>query len=115
MTRSSIGDVHPQHMVFDEPILLQCGETLLSYQLTFETYGSLNEKKTNAVLVCHALNASHHVAGTYNGDEKTRGWWDNLIGPGRPLDTNHFFVIGVNNLGGCHGSTGPSSVNPATT
>ena len=115
MTRSSIGDVHPQHMVFDEPILLQCGETLLSYQLTFETYGSLNEKKTNAVLVCHALNASHHVAGTYNGDEKTRGWWDNLIGPGKPLDTNRFFVIGLNNLGGCHGSTGPSSVNPATT
>ena len=115
MTRSSIGDVHPQHMAFDEPILLKSGETLSSYQLTFETYGSLNEEKTNAVLVCHALNASHHVAGTYNGDEKTRGWWDNLIGPGKPLDTNRFFVIGLNNLGGCHGSTGPSSVNPATT
>ncbi|MDA0237286.1 MAG: homoserine O-acetyltransferase [Proteobacteria bacterium] len=115
MTRASIGDVHPQHIMFDEPILLKCGETLPKYQLTFETYGTLNEQKTNAVLVCHALNASHHVAGTYNGDRNTIGWWDNLIGPGKPLDTNRFFVIGVNNLGGCHGSTGPSSINPLTT
>mgnify|MGYP000022323181 CR=1 FL=1 len=115
MMKLSIGDVQPQRMLFDEPILLKCGEILSNYQLTFETYGTLNEEKTNAVLVCHALNASHHVAGTYNGDEKTIGWWDNLIGPGKPLDTNLFFVIGVNNLGGCHGSTGPSSINPVTT
>jgi homoserine O-acetyltransferase len=99
-------------MAFEEPLLLKCGETLSKYQLTFETYGALNDEKTNAVLVCHALNASHHVAGTYNGDEKTLGWWDNLIGPGKPLDTDRFFVIGVNNLGGCHGSTGPSAINP---
>ena len=111
---SSIGDVQPKTMDFEEPLLLKCGETLSKYQLTFETYGALNDDKTNAVLVCHALNASHHVAGTYNGDEKTLGWWDNLIGPGKPLDTNRFFVIGVNNLGGCHGSTGPSTMNPAT-
>jgi homoserine O-acetyltransferase len=111
---SSIGDVKPQNMMFDEPLLLKSGETLTDYQLTYETYGSLNEDKSNAVLVCHALNASHHVAGTYDGDEKTLGWWDNLIGPGKPLDTDHFFVIGVNNIGGCHGSTGPSSINPVT-
>ena len=90
MMKLSIGDVQPQRMLFDEPILLKCGEILSKYQLTFETYGTLNEEKTNAVLVCHALNASHHVAGTYNGDEKTIGWWDNLIGPGKPLDTNLF-------------------------
>ncbi|MDC3408965.1 homoserine O-acetyltransferase, partial [Burkholderiales bacterium] len=111
---SSIGDVKPQNMMFDEPLLLKSGETLTDYQLTYETYGSLNEDKSNAVLVCHALNASHHVAGTYDGDAKTLGWWDNLIGPGKPLDTDQFFVIGVNNIGGCHGSTGPSSINPAT-
>ncbi len=87
---SSIGDVKPQNMMFDEPLLLKSGETLTDYQLTYETYGSLNEDKSNAVLVCHALNASHHVAGTYDGDAKTLGWWDNLIGPGKPLDTDHF-------------------------
>ncbi|MBL6736288.1 MAG: alpha/beta fold hydrolase, partial [Burkholderiales bacterium] len=107
---SSVGDVQPQTLNFEEPLLLKCGESISKYQLTFETYGTLNTEKTNAVLVCHALNASHHVAGTYNGDEKTLGWWDNLIGPGKPLDTNRFFVIGVNNLGGCHGSTGPSAI-----
>ena len=111
---SSVGDAQPQTINFEEPLLLKCGESISKYQLTFETYGTLNTEKTNAVLVCHALNASHHVAGTYNGDEKTLGWWDNLIGPGKPLDTNRFFVIGVNNLGGCHGSTGPSSINPVT-
>ncbi|MBA4740161.1 MAG: homoserine O-acetyltransferase [Burkholderiales bacterium] len=111
---SSIGDVRPQIMDFEEPLALKSGEILSKYQLIFETYGILNDDKTNAVLVCHALNASHHVAGTYNGDEKTLGWWDNLIGPGKPLDTNLFFIIGVNNLGGCHGSTGPSAINPAT-
>ena len=111
---SSVGDVQPQTINFEEPLLLKCGESISKYQLTFETYGTLNTEKTNAVLVCHALNASHHVAGTYNGDEKTLGWWDNLIGPGKPLDTDRFFVIGVNNLGGCHGSTGPSAINPVT-
>lgn len=84
------------------------------YELVYETYGTLNADRSNAVLVCHALSGSHHLAGTYAGQPKSTGWWDNLIGPGKPLDTNKFFVIGVNNLGGCHGSTGPSSINPAT-
>jgi homoserine O-acetyltransferase len=84
------------------------------YELVYETYGTLNQERSNAVLVCHALNASHHVAGFYAHDPADVGWWDNMIGPGKPVDTNRFFVIGVNNLGGCHGSTGPKSVNPKT-
>ena len=110
---------HPQTLHFDEPLLLQSGKSIRAYDLTFETYGTLNADKSNAVLVCHALNASHHVAGVYpNADSKTQekstGWWDNMIGPGKPVDTNHFFVIGVNNLGSCFGSTGPMHVNPDT-
>ncbi len=84
------------------------------YDLVYETYGTLNAAKSNAVLVCHALSGTHHVAGHYADDPKNVGWWDNLVGPGKPLDTNRFFVVGVNNLGGCHGSTGPSSLNPKT-
>jgi homoserine O-acetyltransferase len=82
------------------------------YELAYETYGTLNADRSNAVLICHALNASHHVAGWYADDPKNVGWWDNMIGPGKPVDTNRFFVIGVNNLGGCHGSTGPCSLDP---
>ena len=110
----SLGDVSPQTLHFNTSILLKCGMELPEYSITYETYGELNQKKTNAVLICHALNASHHVAGTYDGDEKTRGWWDNMVGPGKPVDTNRFFVVSVNNLGGCHGSTGPASINPKT-
>ncbi len=84
------------------------------YTLVYETYGTLNADRSNAVLVCHALNASHHVAGTYADQPKSEGWWDNLVGPGKPLDTDRFFVIGVNNPGSCFGSTGPMHVNPAT-
>jgi homoserine O-acetyltransferase/O-succinyltransferase len=110
---------HPQTLHFAEPLLLQSGKSLRAYDLTYETYGTLNADKSNAVLVCHALNASHHVAGVYaNADktiqEKSAGWWDNMIGPDKPVDTNHFFVIGVNNLGSCFGSTGPMHVNPDT-
>jgi homoserine O-acetyltransferase len=93
---------------------LQSGASLPAYELVVETYGQLNADKSNAVLVCHALNASHHVAGTYGGDAKTRGWWDNMVGPGKPLDTARFFVIGINNPGSCFGSTGPMSLDPAT-
>jgi homoserine O-acetyltransferase len=111
--------VQSQSLNFKEPLILQSGKSIHDYDLTFETYGTLNADKSNAVLVCHALNASHHVAGVYaNTDakiqEKSAGWWDNMIGPGKPVDTNHFFVIGVNNLGSCFGSTGPMHVNPDT-
>ncbi|MEO8039756.1 MAG: homoserine O-acetyltransferase, partial [Betaproteobacteria bacterium] len=101
-------------MRFDEPLQLKSGATMPAYDLRYETYGTLNAGHTNAILVCHALNASHHVAGWYADDPSDVGWWDNLIGPGKPVDTNRFFVVGVNNLGGCHGSTGPASPNPAT-
>ena len=85
-----------------------------SYELVYETYGTLNSDKSNAVLVCHALSGHHHAAGYYAEDPKNIGWWDTMIGPGKPIDTEKFFVIGLNNLGGCHGSTGPISINPAT-
>ena len=104
----------PQSMHFAEPLALQSGASIRAYDLSFETYGSLNANRSNAVLVCHALNASHHVAGVYEGQAKSEGWWDSMIGPGKPLDTDRFFVIGVNNLGSCFGSTGPMHVNPDT-
>ncbi len=101
-------------MHFAEPLKLASGAVLSEYSLAFETYGTLNAEKSNAVLICHALNASHHVAGVYEDQAKSEGWWDNMVGPGKPVDTDHFFVIGVNNLGSCFGSTGPLSTNPAT-
>jgi homoserine O-acetyltransferase len=104
----------PQTMHFPEVLALQSGASLRDYNLAFETYGTLNADRSNAVLVCHALNASHHVAGVYEGQDKSEGWWDNMIGPGKPVDTNHFFVIGVNNLGSCFGSTGPMHTHPDT-
>jgi homoserine O-acetyltransferase len=112
--QNSLGHVVPRIAKFGEPVTLKCGRIIDNYQLVYETYGTLNADASNAVLVCHALNASHHVAGTYADDPGNVGWWDNMIGPGKPVDTNRFYVIGVNNLGGCHGSTGPRSVNPHT-
>ena len=106
--------VIPQFMEFAGPLALQSGASVRGYTLAYETYGTLNADKSNAVLVCHALNASHHVAGTYAGQDRSEGWWDNMIGPGKPVDTNRFFVIGINNLGSCFGSTGPMHVNPDT-
>jgi homoserine O-acetyltransferase/O-succinyltransferase len=109
----SVGIVTPQSMHFAEPFPLQSGAALAGYTLVYETYGTLNADASNAVLVCHALNASHHVAGTHAGQARSEGWWDNLVGPGKPLDTDRFFVIGVNNPGSCFGSTGPMSPDPA--
>ena len=103
-----------QTMHFAHTLSLQSGASLRDYHLAYETYGTLNADKSNAVLICHALNASHHVAGVYAGQDKSEGWWDNMIGPGKPVDTNHFFVIGVNNLGSCFGSTGPMHIHPDT-
>ena len=112
--KNSVGAVTPQKAHFDAPLALKCGSAFGGYELAYETYGTLNAARSNAVLVCHALNASHHVAGWYADNPENIGWRDNIIGPGKPLDTNRFFVIGVNNLGGCFGSTGPSSINPAS-
>ena len=111
---ASLGHVTPQTLHVDTPLRLQSGAVLPAYDLVYETYGTLNPARSNAVLVCHALNASHHVAGTHADDPANLGWWDNLVGPGKPLDTRKFFVIGVNNLGSCFGSTGPMHTNPAT-
>ena len=101
-----------QSLHFEAPLPLQSGASIRAYDLAFETYGTLNADQSNAVLICHALNASHHVAGVYTGQAKSEGWWDSMIGPGKPVDTNRFFVIGVNNLGSCFGSTGPMHINP---
>ena len=103
-----------QSMLFEAALPLQSGASIRGYSLSYETYGTLNDDKSNAVLICHALNASHHVAGIYAGQPKNVGWWDNMIGPGKSLDTDKFFVIGVNNLGSCFGSTGPMHAHPDT-
>lgn len=110
----SVGIVEAKQISFNEPLHLSSGQVLPQYDLTVETYGELNAERNNAVLVCHALNASHHVAGINSNDHSDIGWWDNMVGPGKALDTNRFFVIGVNNIGSCFGSTGPASINPST-
>ncbi len=110
----SVGLVTPRTHQFTQPLLLACGRTLDTYELVYETYGQLNAAKSNAVLICHALSGHHHAAGYHSLDDKRPGWWDAYIGPGKPIDTHKFFVVALNNLGGCHGSTGPRSVNPAT-
>ncbi len=110
----SVGIVIPQYVQIDKPLQLKSGLSLDSYHLVYETYGQLNAARSNAVLICHALSGTHHVAGVYAENEKSIGWWDNMVGPGKPIDTNRLFVIGVNNLGGCHGSTGPASLDPHT-
>ncbi|HZH06241.1 MAG TPA: homoserine O-acetyltransferase, partial [Lautropia sp.] len=102
--------VTPSTQHFDQALPLRSGATLAPYDLVYETYGSLNAARSNAVLICHALNASHHVAGVTAGTTDDIGWWDNMVGPGMPVDTEHFFVVGVNNLGSCFGSTGPMSI-----
>ncbi len=114
VTNGSVGEVPTQFMHFNEPLALASGQTLNAYTLAIETYGTLNADASNAVLICHALNASHHVAGIAQGNPQDIGWWDNMVGPGKPVDTNVFFVIGINNLGSCFGSTGPASICPDT-
>lgn len=114
MPGQSVGAVEAQRIHFSEPLHLRSGGVLPSYDLAVETYGTLNAAKSNAILVCHALSGHHHVAGHYADQPQNVGWWDNIIGPGRPLDTDKFFIVGLNNPGGCHGSTGPASINPAT-
>src|SRR5690606_36894839 len=110
----SVELVRPEFIAFNEPLHLTSGQVLPSYELAVETYGTLNAERSNAVLVCHGLNASHHVAGFAPNQRHELGWWDNMVGPGKALDTDRYFVIGVNNIGSCFGSTGPASINPAT-
>jgi len=110
----SVGLVTPQRHTFSEPLQLACGKALAPYDLVYETYGKLNAAADNAVLICHALSGHHHAAGYHAEDERKPGWWDSCIGPGKAIDTNRFFVVSLNNLGGCHGSTGPSSIDPGT-
>ena len=110
----SVGIVTPQVARFDAPLMLACGRELPGYELVYETYGELNAARTNAVLICHALSGNHHAAGYHSEEDSKPGWWDECIGPGKPIDTNRFFVLSLNNIGGCHGSTGPTSINPDT-
>ena len=111
---NSVGVVTPETLHFDQPLALECGVTLPAYDLIVETYGTLNQEKNNAILVCHALSGNHHLAGYHSTKDRKPGWWETAIGPGKAIDTNRFFVIGINNLGGCDGSTGPTSINPET-
>jgi homoserine O-acetyltransferase len=110
----SVGLVSPRVQRFDTPLRLACGRTLDAYDIVYETYGSLNADASNAILICHALSGSHHAAGYHSPEDRKPGWWDNCIGPGKPIDTRRFFVVSLNNIGGCAGSTGPRSINSAT-
>ena len=112
--KNSVGLVTPQVYKFDESLTLRSGKVLPEYELVVETYGKLNSEKTNAVLICHALSGDHHAAGYHSEDDSKPGWWDSCIGPGKAVDTNLFYVVSLNNLGGCAGSTGPASINPET-
>lgn len=112
--KDSVGLVSPKVERFEQQLLLSSGDRLQYYELIYETYGTLNADASNAVLICHALSGDHHVAGFHQPDDKKPGWWDNMVGPGKPFDTNRFFIVGVNNLGGCNGSTGPTSIDPNT-
>ncbi|MFK8047338.1 MAG: homoserine O-acetyltransferase [Halioglobus sp.] len=114
VAENSVGVVTPQIAHFDQPLALACGRELAEYDLVYETYGQLNAHCSNAVLICHALSGHHHAAGYHTLEDKKPGWWDECIGPGKPIDTNRFFVVSLNNLGGCHGSTGPNSIDPET-
>ncbi|MGD8407086.1 MAG: alpha/beta fold hydrolase, partial [Thiohalophilus sp.] len=110
----SVGLVTPQKLVHDSAIDLDCGRSLPAFEMVYETYGQLNARKDNAILICHALSGDHHAAGYHSMEDRKPGWWDTSIGPGKPFDTDRFFVVAPNNLGGCKGTTGPMSTNPAT-
>ncbi len=114
LSHNSVGIVAPRTHHFAEPVALACGRELRDFDIVYETYGELNSTRSNAVLICHALSGHHHAAGYHSESDKKPGWWDDYIGPGKPIDTRHFFVVSLNNIGGCHGSTGPTSINPDT-
>jgi len=114
VTEGSVGIVEPRKIRIDSPLILDCGRLFMWHDLMVETYGTLNAARSNAVLICHALSGDHHAAGVHSSDDRKPGWWDNCIGPGKPIDTDRFFVVSLNNLGGCRGSTGPNSIAPET-
>jgi homoserine O-acetyltransferase len=114
VTEGSVGIVEPRKIRIDSPLILDCGRLFMWHDLMVETYGKLNADRSNAVLICHALSGDHHAAGVHSTDDRKPGWWDNCIGPGKPIDTDRFFVVSLNNLGGCRGSTGPNSIAPET-
>ena len=111
---NSIGLVQSQIAEFAEPLHLESKGVLKNYSIVYETYGTLNAEKSNAILICHALSSDHHAAGKYKADDTHYGWWEKLIGPGKPIDTNRFYIVCCNNLGGSSGSTGPASTNTET-
>ena len=114
ISAASVGIVQPQRVHFDRPFTVSCGRQLPSVDLVYETYGRLNAQRSNAVLICHALSGDHHAAGYHSADDKKPGWWDNYIGPGKAIDSEKFYIVCVNNIGGCGGSTGPTSIDPAS-
>jgi len=111
---NSVGIVKTQFIHFSEALILECGKTLAEYDIAYETYGELNADASNAILICHALSGDQHAAGYHSMQDKKAGWWESAIGPGKPIDTNRFFVVSINNLGGCKGSSGPNTINPET-
>ena len=112
--KNSVGIVEPKSISFEDPLLLECGKELESFEMVYETYGKLNHEESNAILICHALSGNHHAAGYHEDSKERAGWWDPLIGPDKAIDTNKYFIVSPNNLGGCHGTTGPKSLNPKT-
>ncbi len=109
-----VGLVAPQDFVSNEPFTFDCGRAIPGFTLRYETYGRLNERRDNAIFVCHALSGDHHAAGIHHLSDRKTGWWNNLIGPGKAVDTTRYFVVCSNCLGGCQGSTGPMSIDPET-
>ena len=112
--KQSVGIADPKIFSYGTSFPLENGEELPTFELVYETYGKINKERSNAILVCHALSGNHHAAGFHSKEDSKRGWWDSCIGPGKPIDTNQFYVVSLNNLGGCHGSTGPTSIDPTT-
>ena len=110
----SIGIVAPQHVRFDAPFEVSNGRVLPGIDVVYETYGELNADHSNGILICHALSGDHHVAGYHSEEDRKPGWWNEYVGPGKPIDSNRFFIVCMNNIGGCNGTTGPASINPDT-
>ena len=114
VTDGEIGLVSPKDFHCSEKFVFESGQSIPSFSLRYEAYGELNAKKDNAIVVAHALTGDHHCAGVHSLHDRKPGWWNSMIGPGKPIDTNRFFVLCANCIGGCQGSTGPMSIDPIT-